>query len=290
MPNENESTPCRKGETKAAAIRRYTTLAGEMIGAPVGTLVGLTLGGNEGALLGSTDAPFFSYALNGIVNRAFDQRATVRVVGTLGYASTRISELLAEGKTLRDDGFFDEMPDDRSAASEIFEAVVIAAQTEHEEKKLPFMGNLLAYLAVTPGISRAYANSLVKVASDLSFTQLCLMSIYANGDRWELRDRKYDLGNLELREASLSLGLSVVLDQTFVMWQRGLVRNSAEFETVLPPHPLNVVPANTVIQGLTAQLFEFMRLDDIDEEELKPLIEHLQWDGSISEFDSDPDA
>jgi hypothetical protein len=47
--------------------------------------------------------------------------------------------------------------------------VLLAAQREHEERKLRFMGNLIANLAFHPEIDRGYANYLIRLAEKLSF-------------------------------------------------------------------------------------------------------------------------
>ena len=52
----------------------------------------------------------------------------------------------------------------------------MAAQSEHEEKKLKFMGRLFANLAFHRDIDRDHANTLVRVAKDLSYRQLCLLA------------------------------------------------------------------------------------------------------------------
>jgi hypothetical protein len=71
-------------------------------------------------------------------------RETKRIGATLTFAAAKIKERLDSGQNLRSDGFFDEDASNRAPADEIAEGVVIAAQREHEEKKLKFYGNLLA--------------------------------------------------------------------------------------------------------------------------------------------------
>jgi hypothetical protein len=84
---------------------------------------------------------------------------------------------LDAGEHPRQDGFFDDAPTDRAGATEVFEGVLLAAQREHQEKKLRFFGNLVANLAFRPEYDRAHANHLIKVAEDLSFQQLCILSL-----------------------------------------------------------------------------------------------------------------
>jgi hypothetical protein len=86
-------------------------------------------------------------------------------------ATHKIQERLGNGETPRTDGFFEPDVTGRSAADESAEAVFLAAQKEYEERKLPYIANLLDFLAFTPGIDRAMANQLVRLASSLSYRQ-----------------------------------------------------------------------------------------------------------------------
>jgi len=73
-------------------------------------------------------------------------------------------------------------------AQEQFElqAVTIAAQREHQEKKLQFLGNLVANIAFHPEYDRAHANRLIKVAEELTFQQLCILSLASSEDHLRL--------------------------------------------------------------------------------------------------------
>ena len=78
------------------------------------------------------------------------------------------------------DGFFEPDITDRSPADEIAEAVLIAAQREHEEQKLPYIANLLAFVAFESRIDRGMANYLIKLASFLTYRQLCILELARN--------------------------------------------------------------------------------------------------------------
>ena len=52
---------------------------------------------------------------------------------------------------------------DRSFADEIIEGVLLAAQREYQEKKLPLYGNLLTNIAFRSDIDRVTANRLCVV-------------------------------------------------------------------------------------------------------------------------------
>ena len=79
---------------------------------------------------------------------------------------------------LRVDGFLDTDESGRSSAEEICEAVIRAAQREYEEKKIFFQGNLLGNIPFHPEVDSSQANLLVRLASELSYQQYCLLSLF----------------------------------------------------------------------------------------------------------------
>ena len=107
-------------------------------------------------------------------NRALGPREVERIGAAIGYALVDINKRLVAGEVPRRDGFFEIPTDnvDRSAADEIYEAVLIAAQGEYEERKLALYGRLLASVAFRDGISRAHANYLIRIAEELSYRQI----------------------------------------------------------------------------------------------------------------------
>jgi hypothetical protein len=98
---------------------------------------------------------------------------------------------VGSGKTLRQDCFFSNKINERSAAEEIFEGVLFAAEREYEEKKVKFEGNFFANIVFYPSIDRASANFLLRLAQRLSYRQLCLMALFVQRDKFTLRDKDY---------------------------------------------------------------------------------------------------
>jgi hypothetical protein len=104
---------------------------------------------------------------------------------------TRVIQNLSQGRTLRQDDFFAGDINERSAAEEIFEGVLLAAQREYEEKKVKYVGNLFANIVFEPNIDRAFANFLLRLAERLSYRQLCILALFAQRDKLTLRDKNY---------------------------------------------------------------------------------------------------
>ena len=87
---------------------------------------------------------------------------------------------LTEGKTLRQDDFFKKQENDRSSAEEIVEGVLIAAQFEYEQKKLTYYANLVANIAFDSTIDRGESNFLLNTAKNLSYRQLCAITLLSD--------------------------------------------------------------------------------------------------------------
>lgn len=115
-------------------------------------------------------------------------REQVRIGATVAFAVAKIQDNLATGLAVRDDEFFRASSGARSAADEIAEGVILAAQREPEELKLRYLGNLLGNIAFDRDIDRAKAHVLVRVAERLSYRQLIYLALLGRHDRY-LPDR-----------------------------------------------------------------------------------------------------
>jgi hypothetical protein len=131
----------------------------------------------EGAMIGSTLALSFRNIVPLFFGRAMARREQKRVGTVSVLTAVAIRKRLDNGERLREDGFFDRDATDRSKADEIAEAVLISAQREHEEKKLPYLANLLASIAFESRIDVGMANYIVKIASSLTYRQYCVLSL-----------------------------------------------------------------------------------------------------------------
>lgn len=111
------------------------------------------------------------------LHRYLSQRQIKRA-GTMLYFATQVANRRTnEGKSIRTDGFFEEQPDDRSTAEEIIEASIIASQNDHAEKKLKLYGTLIANITFRTDIDRPLANQLINHLRQLSYRQLCFISL-----------------------------------------------------------------------------------------------------------------
>ena len=173
---------------KEDAASRIIDAGAEISGGLVGAGIGLLLAGPPGALAGGGVGPTVAAGLKEAARRGLSRREEVRIGGAARCAWELITERLDAGDTFRDDGFFDTANPGQSSAGEIYEGTLLAAQRSYEERKVPFVGYLMANIAFERNVDRRSANWLIKTAQELTWTQLVLLSIVGQRDNLSLPD------------------------------------------------------------------------------------------------------
>jgi len=199
----------------------------------IGSLTGVTIasvhqgvgGMFEGAMIGPGVAHTFKYLAGLFLKRGLAKREQQRVGLVYGLTAVAIQKRLTDGEHIRTDDFFDRDITDRSKADEIAEAVLIAAQREHEERKLPYLSNLNASFAFNSHIDQGMANYLVKLATALTYRQYCLLEIANHRHGYNLRPP--GLLNLSRRENATQV--FAVLAECFELYRLGLVKFTDQF-------------------------------------------------------------
>jgi hypothetical protein len=117
-----------------------------------------------GALTGASSDPFVGVGTSIVVTETLRKigtevrkwklgpREEKRIGAIFLYTSRALEQRLASGESLRTDGFFDLDATGRSTADEIAEAIVLATEREHEERKIPNLGQLYAFIATRDSI------------------------------------------------------------------------------------------------------------------------------------------
>lgn len=259
------------GETppEGKSLDKLLAVGSEMAGQAAGATIGFLAGGPEGALVGGASAPLMVHSLRSVAaeikRRVLGPREETRVGAALVFAARKIDENLRQGMKIRDDDFFRGKPSNRAAAHEILEGVLLAAQKEYEERKLPYYGNLLANIAFHKEIDRAQGNLLLRVASSLSYRQLCILSLLSHREKLGLRQKDYR------GEGIQGLGLIGILQETFDLYQQGMLNCSGEVMLGLT----DVNPGKTTPQGMGAVIAQLMELHRIPEADIKPIADRL---------------
>lgn len=274
-PGTNEQDRVR-GLVEAGA-----EVTGQALAGAAGAVAGYSLSGPSGAAagaaIGGASGPITVRMLEDMAHSALDftyrmlgRREKVRVGAVVVYCYEKFQENLNEGRQPRQDGFFDDAPNGRSADKEVFEAVMLAAQREPEEKKLRFMGNLVANIAFEPQYDRAHANYLVRVAEDMSYRQLCLLSLF--GRKGQLDTAFSQASNQG--ETTARIELIGLMAEIHNLCERQMLTDPSGNTLVF--HVSTITPLELVPANVGASLYRLMELDTIDRQELAPLTRLLQ--------------
>jgi hypothetical protein len=167
---------------------RIIDAGSQISGGLVGAGLGLLMAGPPGALAGGGLGPAFASGLKEVARRLLGRREEVRIGGALRYAYDAIKELEEGGNPIRTDDFFDITNSGQSSADEIVEGVLLAAQRSYEERKVQFIGYLMANIAFEEAVNRTSANWLIKTAQELTWTQLVLLSLVGRRETLNVPD------------------------------------------------------------------------------------------------------
>jgi hypothetical protein len=257
-------TKRKKG--KSEPVDDLIEIGSDIAGGTAGAALGFFTAGPAGAVLGGATAPLlvhtFRKMASEIRHRYLGVREEVRIGATIAFAARKIQENIANGQQIRQDGFFETQPGERAAAEEVLEALLLVAQREHQEKKLPFYGNLLANIAFHHEIDRAYANLLIRLGDQISYRQMCLLVLFASQrkDGYHLRQEDY-------RSASTTADTIALLQEIYELYSQGMLNASGEALLGIG----DVKPAKMKVQGTGAMLcnlMELWRIESLREEDL----------------------
>ena len=245
----------------------------EMVGASGGAVTGFLLGGLVGAGVGAAAGSFIANKLRSageeVLRRYLSPREQQRIGMVLAAATEAIQEKIAQGHQPRQDGFFEAQASERSTADEITEGVLIAAQREFEEKKIYFMGRLLANIAFDDSTDRAQANFLVRTAESLSYRGLCILFVAGNVNEFGLFDKAFGQYN-----APQPPGLPSLLTEIFTLIGQSLLH----FSKSEVPRIVYMVPAKMRLQGVGTDLYQLVDLEQLRDrpQDWEPIVKLLQ--------------
>ena len=255
-------------EERNEDLRRFLELGSELAGGSIGAAAGLAVAGPQGAIVGSILGTSIGFTLKqaglDLLKRILSLRESKRAAAVLIHASNKIDSYRKMGHSLRGDDFFNNTITERSAADEIAEGVILAAQREHEEKKLTYFGNLLANIAFSSGISRAHGDALIKISKGLTYRQLCLLSIFGQNDKFTLRPTPYT-DNL-----TLPIQLVSILHEILQLEKDALISSG---NVVLALSDIN--PGKFKLEGEGQIIFKLMNLTELPTDDLAPVADAL---------------
>lgn len=150
---------------------------GALPGSIAGALIG-AVGGPETAALGAFTGTVLGEVGADVISRALSPRQERRVGTVLLAASAALTaQEQLHGRKARDDGFF---ADDTAPGARFVEGVLLTAKDAYEEQKVPYLGNLLAAVALDDGIDAGTANHALRSAEALSWNELLVLGVFAD--------------------------------------------------------------------------------------------------------------
>jgi hypothetical protein len=128
------------------------------------------------------EAPLFAgtiaWVASEYLDRQLSRRERLRVDTAITFAARKAYQRIMSGDQVRSDEFFQRNPqEDRTPSEEIAEAIALAVQREAEERKVRHIGFILGNLAFEASVDRVAAISFVRLAEDLSYTQMQLLAL-----------------------------------------------------------------------------------------------------------------
>jgi hypothetical protein len=239
-----------------ARLRRMLHEGAEIVGCSGGAAAGFLMGGLVGAAAGAAAGSFLGHRLRAIgeeaIRRHLSPREQVRTGAVLAAAAEAMQEKLEQGYSPRQDGFFEAEPGDRSTAEEITEGVLISAQREHEEKKIFFMGRMLANIAFTEYIDKTQANFLIRTAEAISYRALCILFVARHSDDLQLYSKAFTA-----YEGQQPPELPSLLSEIYSLVGQSLLM----FPGVEVIRVAYIVPAKMKPQGVGVDLYNLMELE-----------------------------
>ena len=274
--SEKSERNTEKNEDLRQFFNDGTRMFGAGIGAAIGAALG-SLGGPGGAAIGGVAGKLVENLISRVgkefSERHLGTREKVRVGTVLVIAAEEIRRRRESGESLREDGFFDEKQTGRSDAEEVAEGVLLKVQREPEEKKIEYMGYLLASIAFNPQISVHMAHQLSKNAEQLTYRQLCILKLCAVKDNYGLRDNNY-------REcAYLEKDLYEVLYECADLHNKEYIHSGLDtitFERNVLSRLRSIIPSNMAFQTIGDYLYNLMKLSLIPDEDIAPIAAQLK--------------
>ncbi len=259
------------------AFRKLVAPSAAVVGGLAGAALDLAAPGAAGFLAAAALGPAVEHTIlatsTEFVHRQLATREKLRIGGVMAAATTRINERLEEGDQLRDDGFFGRDLGQRSFANEVYEGILVTAQREHEEKKVPFMGYLLASISFDEEIDRGRANLLLRQAEAVSYRQLCILGLLGEREILaELDSPPDDLFVPELREGAYKGRPPTDNEMAVTQEAWDLQVRSLAYVGPTAMDYTWVNPAEMRLREMGASLYLSMELSEIDREDMEEVM------------------
>jgi len=286
MCSEARKEGSEKPEDRELVLRLVDGGA-SVVGAASGTGIGALLAGLPGAVAGSALGAAIGEILRevggDVARRLLAPREQQRIGAVIGVAADRVLQRLSDGEQPRADGFIAKGTlSSRSAAAETLEGAILVARSEHEERKIEFLGRLYASLLFDASVDRAQANRLVRLAESLSYSQLCALALYSPRRALisELPDKSY-IGALPTPDVVSALAELYELMDKRLLQHSSMVLSSGNTALGPPKVFQEISPSRISLSATGMQSHYLMELEHIPDTDVERLFNILSLDCGV---------
>ena len=254
-------------ENPNSKLERALNVGADLLGAAAGGFLGAVSGGDLGlgAISSMTGTSIASVGRD-VVSRLLSPRQEARVGAVFLHAGATMRAMEVMGSTIRDDGFWE---GEHSEGSEFAEGVMLTAMDTFEERKLPYLANVLAQVALEDSIDAATANLAIRISRELSWMEMCILGIVMRPDDFPLPERRR-----YVPPAWDSWTVSNALNQ--ISGDSGLLRYRRPEPTENEEIPGFDLRLSALALSSSGQLVGgLMRLDQIPTDDLRPVLAKL---------------
>ncbi|MDE0636083.1 MAG: hypothetical protein OXI43_09590 [Candidatus Poribacteria bacterium] len=262
----------QKNDNLKQPFENYAEIAGGGLGAVLGFLAGDPIAAAFSGAAGAAVVGMLKNIGQEFSGRVLSPREDFRVGKVLVIASREIYQRKEKGEHPRNDGFCENKPKGRSDAEEIAEAIMLKCQREPQEKKIEYMGYLLAGIAFDANISADMGHQLIKAAEELTYRQLCILKLAVVKHQYGLRNQDYQ------NHVGFTKGLYQVLQECHDLYLKNYLVYEIPlmFNGKITIGYMNIQPNKMTIYGIGEDLFHLMKLTSIPDEDIIPIAEVLK--------------
>ena len=222
------------------------------------------LGVLTGGVVGSLAGTALLSTAKMLKERFLGSREEHRIALGIGFAGIKVSQMIATGHQVRDDGFFDQV-DNRSTGEEIIEGALLAVQGEYEEKKVKHIAYLLAGICFDSKLDRGKANFLLREAKALSYRQYLLLRLISSPAEYGVA---YDIDLDKLKDKTAVDSIYFVpfdlVQETKSLRSRGLLKDDQKY---LSESSFDI--GLLELTWIGRRLVELLQLQELDSEDLE---------------------
>ena len=241
---------------KEKIIDDITDIGSDSAGAAVGAGIGIAVAGPAGAVAGSVVSKVFKRIGEEVKERFLSKKENERIETVIDLSRKEIEKKLEDGQTVRDDDFFGEGIDGRSSAEEILEGTLLVSQREYEEMKIPYMAKLYANIVFDKNISRAIANQILKITSEITFRQIVILKVIG------LLQKMAVIADIRINQARTSV--SGITNVTVASDIYDLYINSLISSKSIIFGAANINPVDLSVSGYGVLIYNLMELDSMN--------------------------